>query len=313
MDMSAPDTQTLQQQATDWFARLRGTVDAETQAAFTLWQAADPAHAAAYARVVALWDDPDLAAALFASAAAPRRMTSMLRRIAAVALLLIGIGGTLHLSGAIVTLTADHVAGAGLPQRVTLEDGSLLLLDAGSAVDIDYSAKTRGVTLQRGRVLADVQPDKARPFIVTARGVTAQALGTVYSVTLGRDGDTAVAVREGVVLVGGADKAAPLVLRAGDSATIGGAAQGAKMLDETDGFAWADGRLVFTNRPLGDVVAQLDRYWGGQIWVRGDELAGLRVSGSYRLNNPPEVVAALAAATGAQVASYAGLLLILSR
>jgi transmembrane sensor len=313
MDMSAPDTQTLQQQATDWFARLRGTVDAETQAAFALWQAADPAHAAAYARVVALWDDPDLAAALFASAAAPRRVTGMLRRIAAVALLLMGIGGTLHLSGAIVTLTADHVAGAGLPQRVTLEDGSLLLLDAGSAVDIDYSAKTRGVTLQRGRVLADVRPDKARPFIVTARGVTAQALGTVYSVTLGRDGATAVAVREGVVLVGGADKAAPMVLRAGDSATIGVAAEAAKMLDESDGFAWADGRLVFTNRPLGDVVAQLDRYWGGQIWVRGDDLAGLRVSGSYRLNNPPEVVAALAAATGAQVASYAGMLLILSR
>jgi transmembrane sensor len=307
--MSLPSTDTLQHDAADWFARLRGDADAETRAAFACWRDADPAHAAAYAQIEALWRDPDLAAALFAGpaeSAAPR--AAWPRRAAAAAVLVAILLTGLHLSGTDDTLLADHVAGSGLPQRVVLGDGSQLLLDAGAAVDVAYSGGARRVILRRGRVLADVQPDTARPFTVAAGDTTAQALGTVYAVTR-RDSGAAVSVRAGEVLVTAPGQAGQ-VLQAGQGMTAGSAQPQPVAAAE---FAWAENRLVFADQPLGAVLADLDRYWPGLIWVRDDKLAALPVSGSYRLDDPPAVVAALAVATGAQVSAYGGRLLILAR
>ena len=90
-------------------------------------------------------------------------------------------------------------------------------------------------------------------------------------------------------------------------------AEGLPRAVSQEDFAWTEGRLVFTDRPLKAVMADLDRYWPGMIWVRGNDLAALPVSGSYRLDDPPAVVAALAAATGAQISAYGEWLLILSR
>lgn len=310
--MSIALSDAVKQQAADWFARLRGETDAETCAAFARWQAADPAHAAAYAQVEALWGDADLAAALFAATGRKSRMHGfgLLRRSAAAALLLLVAGTALHFSGLNTDLLADHVTSSGLPQRVSLSDGSVLLLDAGTAVDVDYQDGGRHIVLRTGRVLANVRPDTRRPFSITTADTTAQALGTVYSVAQRTDG-TSVAVREGEVLV--TSKIGP------DSGTVLQAGQGMKVAEglpravSQEDFAWTEGRLVFTDRPLKAVMADLDRYWPGMIWVRGNDLAALPVSGSYRLDDPPAVVAALAAATGAQISAYGEWLLILSR
>ncbi|MCW0233700.1 MAG: FecR domain-containing protein [Ferrovibrio sp.] len=312
MDMPRHPPPEIQQQAADWFARLRGDADATVQESFARWVAADPAHAAAYARVEALWTDADLATALFAEAGTKSRTRGLdlLRRAAAVIVLLLGAGAVLHFSGLDSDLLADHVAPSGLPQRVNLPDGSLLLLDAGTAIDVDYRDGGRRIVLRRGRVLADVRPDTRRPFTITTASAAAQALGTVYSVAQRADG-TSVAVREGEVLVipkVGADPGT--VLQAGQGMTV---VDGQPRAAPAEDFAWAEGRLVFTDRPLNAVLADLDRYWPGLIWVRGDDLAALPVSGSYRLDDPPAVVAALASATGAQVSAYGGRLLVLSR
>lgn len=305
MDMSPSRNDPLQQEAADWFARLRGETDAETRAAFARWHDADPAHAAAYARVEALWGDPDLAAALFAGPVkiAPPR-APWLRLAAAAAMLAVGLLTGLHVSGMGDRLLADHTAGSGLPQRVALNDGSQLLLDAGAAVDVEYSGSARRVILRRGRVLADVRPETARPFTVAAGDTTAQALGTVYAVARD-DRGAAVSVRAGEVLV-------TMPGQAGQVLQAGQMLQAGRRL-AADNFAWTENRLVFTDRPLGAVLAELDRYWPGMIWVANADLAALPVSGSYRLDDPPAVVAALAAATGATAASYAGRLLILTR
>lgn len=305
--MSIALSDAVKQQAADWFARLRGETDAETCAAFARWQAADPAHAAAYAQVEALWGDPDLVAALFADRARLRRKPWR-RRVAAVAAIALALGAGLQLSGVGDRLLADHTAGSGLPQRVLLADGSHLMLDAGAAVDVRFDATARRVILRRGRVLADVQPNTTRPFTVVSGTVTAQALGTVYSVAR-QDSGTAVAVREGEVLVTEPGQVAR-VLQAGQGVVSGGDAMHPAA---TADFAWVEHRLVFTERPLGAVLDELDRYWAGLIWVRDPQLAALKVTGSYRLDDPPAVVAALAAATGAHVSAYGGHVLILGR
>lgn len=306
--MSLDPAASPQQQAADWFALLQGDVDLQTREAFARWRDADPAHAAAYARVRQLWDDADLAAALFASAA-PKKPVRRWPRLAAAAAVLLALSGAVHLGGYDIDLVADHVVRSGLPQRVALEDGSSLMLDAGAAVRVRYVEQRRDVTLLRGRVFAEVQPDPARPFRVLAEDVSAQALGTAYAVKMSQD--IAVAVQHGrVAVLQRAESVA--TVRAGEAVTVtaeGAVAHPALASD----FAWTEHRLVFADRPLTEVAAELNRYWPGVIWVRGEALARLRVSGSYRLDDPPAVVAALAAATGAQLSSYAGRILILAR
>lgn len=295
--------------AADWFARLQGDVDLQTRAAFQHWLQADPAHAAAYARVEKLWGDADLTAALFATAAQKPQARLLVRhwpRLASAATLLLTLLGGAHLAGLDVDLRADHVASAGLPQPVALEDGSSLLLDTGAAVQVHYSAGHRDIRLLRGRVFAEVRPDAARPFRVQAHDVTARALGTAYSVATDRE--IAVAVQHGRVAVLRRDEPVA-TLSAGEAVAL----EDDRVMMLAADFAWTENRLVFTDRPLAEVMAELDRYWPGVIWVRGEALAGLRVSGSYRLDDPPAVVAALAAATGTQFSSYAGRVLILSR
>lgn len=308
IDMPLDPAQTPQQQAADWFALLQGDADLQTRDAFARWHDADPAHAQAYARVQRLWADADLAAALFATAQRKPQMRRWPRIVAAAAMLLTLLGAA-HFAGLDVDLSADHVAPAGAPQRIALEDGSSLLLDAGAAVQVRYSAGRRDVTLLRGRVFAAVHPDAARPFGVQAGDITAQALGTAYAVTAERT--VSVAVQHGRVAV--ARRNEPVAtLTAGEAVALTAEETIALPALAAD-FAWTENRLVFADRPLAEVMAELDRYWPGLIWVRGEALSGLRVSGSYRLDDPPAVVAALAAATGAQLSGYAGWVLILSR
>lgn len=311
IDMALDPASSPQQQAADWFALLQGDVDPQTRAAFRHWLQADPAHAAAYARVEKLWGDADLTAALFATAAQKPKARRLVRpwpRLAAAAALLLTLLGGAHLVGLDVDLAADHVAPAGLPQRVALDDGSSLLLDAGAAVQVRYSAGHRDVRLLRGRLFAEVRSDAARPFRVVAGDVTAQALGTAYAVAM--EPEIAVIVQHGRVAVRRRDEAVA-TLTAGEAVSLTGDGVIARTVPSA-GFAWTENRLVFADRPLAEVMAELDRYWPGVIWVRGEALAGLRVSGSYRLDDPPAVVAALATATGAELSVYAGRLLILS-
>src|SRR5690349_24927655 len=49
----------IQQAAVDWFAKLQGEAALEDWTTFQAWLEADPAHAAAYDRVEAMWIELD--------------------------------------------------------------------------------------------------------------------------------------------------------------------------------------------------------------------------------------------------------------
>lgn len=55
-----------------------------------------------------------------------------------------------------------------------LDDGTLLVLQANSAVDVEYDGQQRRVTLLEGRLAVDVADDDPRPFLlVTEHGTLA--------------------------------------------------------------------------------------------------------------------------------------------
>ncbi|MFC4307923.1 FecR family protein [Steroidobacter flavus] len=185
--------------------------------------------------------------------------------------------------------TADYRTSADI-ERVTLEDGSTLLLDAETALDVEYTAQRRTIRLRRGRALFDVEHDPSRPFVVDDGTATATALGTVYAVRHHDEG-LQVTVREGRVAVRRGNDS--IVVTAGEQATASAAHLSSERIDTNNALAWERGMIVCKLTPLSEVIAQLNRHRPGIVLIGDDSLRDLRVSGVFRLDAAEETLTSL--------------------
>ena len=198
-------------------------------------------------------------------------------------------------------LVADHVTATAEVRTVRLADGSIVRLGPESAIDVAYDGMARTVRLRQGRAFFEVAPDPARPFRVRASLVDATALGTAFEVRVDGRG-AGVAVRHGIVHVDGRGGGSLLSegLGTGDWMTMtwsGEAARGTLPPEQV--AAWLQGRLVAKDRPVGDVVYELQRYYHGAVILRGDGLAEQPLTGVYDLTDPVTALRAVASALGA--------------
>ncbi|WP_298646977.1 FecR family protein [uncultured Tistrella sp.] len=301
--------------ALERFIRARDVdADPADRQALAEWAAADPAHEAALARVEAMWGADAFAAALVrtmqpvmsGAARRPRRRAWPLA-LAASVLLMIGIGAALDLP---LRLRADAITATGERRLVVLADGSRVTLDTDSAIAVTVDETGRHLTLLEGRAFFEVTPDAARPFEVAAGPAKVRVTGTAFAVGFSDDDAVMVQVRSGRVEAGAAGSSR--ALGAGDALRLDGTGPGiVTRPDPAQGLGWLDGRLVFVDRPLGDVLAELDRYLPGRILVTDPAIAARRVTGNYRLDDPAGSTLALAAVAGAHVTQITGRLLIL--
>ncbi|WP_454884349.1 FecR family protein [Sphingomonas oryzagri] len=72
----------------------------------------------------------------------------------------------------------------GEVRTVTLPDGSRALLDTQTAIRVSFTGSERRIEMLRGRARFAVVHNPARPFIVTAQGVSVTAKGTVFDVDM---------------------------------------------------------------------------------------------------------------------------------
>ena len=114
----------------------------------------------------------------------------------------------------------------GEQRRLQLPDGTQLLLNTATALDIDYSPTLRRLHLYAGEVLITTAPDTQspkRPFVVDTPAGRAQALGTRFTVRHEADGSDAHATRievfEGAVELRGSSGTA-LRIDAGQAARL---------------------------------------------------------------------------------------------
>lgn len=317
-DDENPDRDTAMAEALDWFTRRQsGTITSGEAHTFDVWRAAHPDNARAYDRVAGLWASPEFARALESQAPAtappphPARNRTALRPVLALAAALVLAVGLGHLSGGNpFQPPADHGTETGQHAAVPLPDGSVVLLNAESAVNVSFDAGKRRVELVRGEAFFDVRPDTTRPFEVAAGRSLTRVVGTAFSVTL-QGGDAEVRVRRGHVRVTGDDGGTPVDLTPGEGVTVTAGHAGSAARAPQTAFAWLDGRFVFHDRPLAEVMARLARHHKDRVVLATERLRRLRVSGNYRLDDPAAVVAALADVAGADVIRLPGLLTVL--
>ncbi|WP_247896115.1 FecR family protein [Azospirillum brasilense] len=323
------------EQALDWFIRLQAEdAGEECRQACAAWCAADPRNARAWALAQDMWASPILTEALEATAvsataapdtavpdtaprdAAPalplrpsRRSRPLGRRAmawAAAVLVAVGLGLAADLP---LRLQADHRTATGVQERLQLADGSRVLMDTGTALATDVEGEERRTRLLRGAAFFEVTPDPARPFRVAAGPAVVTVVGTAFAVRY-LDDRVTVTVRHGTVDV--ARSGGPAVrLRAGEEVVVTASGVGAEHpADLSAALGWVDGRLVFEDRPLGEVLDELDRYYPGLIVVP-DSLADRRITGNYRLDDPVRTATALAGLVRAETLRVSDALLIL--
>lgn len=261
------------------------------------WLDADPLHAQAWQRMAQI--DGQLRGVPTAVAVQTLASSTLSRRHAVrlAVMLGAGAGGLLALGHsplgeqAWLSASADLSTATGEQQRTVLADGTRLLLNTATAVDLRYSSSERLIVLRAGEIQIESAADPS-PLRVRSSQGWARAIGTRFSVRQYAD-DTLVQVQEGQVeLQLRNDTSQTLRLAAGEQGRIAASGLLRQGPAPAADLAWTQGMLVADDMRLGDFIAELARYRPGRLHCT-PEAAALRISGSYPLLDTDRVLAAL--------------------
>lgn len=293
--------------AAHWFAKAdRGPLAADDRKAFLEWLEA-PGNADAYQETADAWSTLGAARGahgLMAMRAAALREASGVNRRRAI----LGVMGGLAAAGAggaglMVASAAGATIRTRAGERLTapLPDGSSVTLAPLSTVRVQYDKALRRVKLVEGQAYFDARSEPERPFQVVIGDQRAQGSGGRFQVT--RKGEAAqILIEDGALdVAAGAGPERRLTTGQMMYGTVGGAQRvAAADLDELT--AWREGRLVFGDASLPQVVAAFNRYSSDRLSVMSSaRLDGIRISGSFRYEGTREFVQALHAGFGVRV------------
>lgn len=184
-------------------------------------------------------------------------------------------------------LLADLRTGVGEMRRVELADGSVLLMDTSTAVDLHFDGDERRLRLLQGRIALTSGPDRSaaryRPLSVQTAHGRVRALGTRFQTQLLPDRTQVQVLSDAVELRPQAGDGVR-VLRQGEQAWFDGRQVHELQAGDGDGDAWTDGVLVARSMPLGVFIEQLARYRTGHL-ACDPRVAQLRISGVFSLRD----------------------------
>ena len=225
----------ISEEAAQWLVEFRtGEVSTSVRKEFDAWVRASPEHLRAFIEMAVLWRetgalDPqrrldveelierdrrdgnliELTASRATgeravpeghqAASRPAHWMSRAGRLALAASLCAAlVGGWLLVKQILPAQT--YSTDVGQRRSVQLPDGSTVILDSRSSLQVDFTAATREVELVRGQALFSVVHDPHRPFAVRAGATVIRDIGTQFDVKQRTD-DTLVTVVEGRVAV----------------------------------------------------------------------------------------------------------------
>lgn len=284
----------LSDEAIDWLVRLNsGHATIDDRSAFDRWRARSGDHELAAQEAEALWQGLGAAGRQVQSTAASGSKLTR-RTILGVSAVLAG-GLAIREFGYGTRAFADHVTGVGERRTVKLPDGSVLSLNATTAVAVDFRPDERRLHLLDGEASFEVMHDRARPFVVDAGSGRTRSLGAAFNIDM-RPDETVVAVMEGVVEISTSHSGGS-AMRAQANQLVRYSAQRAPALDDTVDVAaetaWRRGKLIFNRRSLSDVVAEIKRYRPGSILIASSRLRSLEVTGVFDLRDPEAILATI--------------------
>ena len=133
--------------------------------------------------------------------------------------------------------------------------------------------------------------------MISAGNGLVRVLGTAFTVRRRADGDVTVTVARGRVQV--TSGAHSEILTPNQQVSFGAPGTGpVHAVDSSVAMAWMRGRLIMEGRPLGEILAELDRYDSGRIMLFNSEASQRRISAVIDLQRTDGWLTALASSQG---------------
>ena len=309
----------LRAEAATWLARLcdeqRGPA---LEAQFRGWLDESEEHRLAFARMSQVWEAAGniRMRARGAISAVRKGRSSQSNRWApalAAALILVAAGA--------VYFWRDGAFETGVGQEKTrlLRDGTRIVLNTDTRIEVNYDEHARRVRLIRGEAWFEVSKRPTWPFIVSAGDREIRALGTSFIVRHDEVQDLSVTLVDGRISVApivqndAVPSQAPQFLAPGERLVVSRHQAPAMDRPELSRItAWERGRVEFEETPLKDATIEMNRYNTIRISVPDTEVAQLRIGGVFHAGDSDEFVRIVSAALGLR-ADQNGRDIVLSR
>jgi transmembrane sensor len=197
------------------------------------------------------------------------------------------------------------VTGVGQQQVRLLRDGTRVVLNTDTRIEVNYDERARRVRLVRGEAWFDVSKHPTWPFLVSVGDQEIRALGTSFIVRHDNIQKLSVTLLEGrisIAPIASNDEArsqAPQILASGQRIII--SPRQAPVVDRPElshVTAWERGRVEFEETPLEDATNEMNRYSTTHLTIADAEVAQLRIGGVFRAGDSDEFVKIVTAAFG---------------
>lgn len=188
-------------------------------------------------------------------------------------------------------MLSDHSTHTGEIREVQLADGSTVMLNSASAINVHFSEVERRISLQQGEIMISTSSNSdIRPFYVQTRQGLLKPLGTRFSVRQQQD-KTVLSVFEHQVKVSLPDKQ-QIICPTGQKLAFTSKQFEAltAIFDGED--AWLQQKLIINDMPLSEFLAELARYRTGVIRVEPG-LAKYHISGTFDLADTDQALMAV--------------------
>lgn len=293
----------IAREAAQWILSLQERPDCtETQTAFHQWHQQSADHERAWRCAEQLQGKLTSLPENLAMPALNRSKRMSRRDVlqALTLLIMAGSGGwAFRHSGTGTALFADYRTAAGEQKQVRLSDGTRLHLNTATALDLIEEEQHQWLHLHAGEIHIETSELAAKkPLTVVTRHGTMTPVGTQFTVRQDEGlhtrehSETHLNVQQGAVLLEPrhADKA--ITVNAGQMIHFSDHGTGELRAIHPAQNSWREGVLRVNNQSLGYFIRELSRYKSGILRCES-EVADLRISGVFRLNNIDQILTAL--------------------
>jgi transmembrane sensor len=305
MEDRAAEQGRLEGEALDWIVRLTsGTATEADRAALMRWRGQSEAHEQAFVCMARFSARLRQAARECSDATAERRRPSvrlpaasgLTRRraiagagaAASVTAYIMATHPPLGLWPSIDELQADYRTGTGQKRDIALARGVSVEMNTQTSISVPASRSRPRIQLISGEAVVAANRASDPPVIVAAAAGQASTNAGEFDIQC-QGASVSVTCLKGTVDVAHAGQT--VLLQAGQQSRYGdGPMRRAEDVDLTLVTAWRSGLLIFRDRPLRDVVAELNRYRRGRILLTSDRLARIPMNGVFHLDRLDDVI-----------------------
>lgn len=329
-----PDTSAIREESARWLIRLDGDdpLSAQEEEELRAWLNRSDAHREQLHKLAGLWGKMNVLTELAVPLGSVSRRSPVLRATwlaaSTAVVAAIAVFALPYFANSDTATNGLYATAIGGQQSVALADGSAVFLNTDTQIRVDYDETTRDVHLLKGEAHFTVEPDAQRRFRVYAGTGRIEAVGTAFSVYL-REDSVDVTVTEGRVALASVhvQKPEPNLprsvnsqlttlgeLKAGQVASIESGINEPERevaalsnlrdvteLDLSRRLAWTNGTLVFSGKPLEEVVDEISRYTTVKIEFSDPEVASIKVGGLFPVGETETMFDALETTFGLDV------------